>query len=144
SQPFTLRGVTLVVCSKNLVRNRTRLDCWTPLSLRCIERGGWHGRSWRSLQPTSVVKGVSKNAVQCGRINLIGRGSPIGGLLCIVMLKFPSCLSVVECGGVASKLELIHHRVRTALFSFEQKRHVDLEFDEFCRLILVAAGCALI
>jgi hypothetical protein len=31
-----------------------------------------------------------------------------------------------------------------ALFSFEQKRHVDLEFDEFCRLIFIASGRALV
>ena len=31
-----------------------------------------------------------------------------------------------------------------ALFSFEQKRHVDLEFDKFCRLIFIASRSALV
>ena len=31
-----------------------------------------------------------------------------------------------------------------ALFSFEQKRHVNLEFDELCRLIFIASGRALV
>jgi hypothetical protein len=31
-----------------------------------------------------------------------------------------------------------------ALFSFEQKRHVNLEFDELCRLIFISSGRALV
>jgi len=75
--------------SENLVRNRTRLDRWTSLSLGCVERRCRHGRSCRPLHPTNIVKGVRKNAVQCRRINLIRRTSPIRSLFWIVMLKFP-------------------------------------------------------
>ena len=60
------------------------------------------------------------------------------------MLKFPSRLGVIECGRVSGKLKLVHHRVCAALFSFEQKRHVNLEFDELCRLIFIASGRALV
>ena len=60
------------------------------------------------------------------------------------MFKFPRRLSVIECRRIPGKLKLVHHRVRAALFSFEQKRQVNLEFNERCRLVFIASRRSLI
>ena len=60
------------------------------------------------------------------------------------MLKFPSRLGVIERRRIPGKLKLIHHRVCATLFSFEQKRHVNLEFDELRCLIFIASRGAFV
>jgi len=56
------------------------------------------------------------------------------------MFEFPCRLSVIKSWGISRKLELLHKGLRPTLFAFEQKRHVNLEFDQLCCLILVATG----
>ena len=60
------------------------------------------------------------------------------------MFVLPRSLSVIESRRIACKLELLHHGVRAALFAFEQKRHVNLEFNKLCRLILIATWSSLV
>src|SRR4029453_13587749 len=59
------------------------------------------------------------------------------------MLKFPCSLGIIESGRVSCKLELFHHRLCAALFSFEQERHVNFKFHELCCLILIASWSSL-
>ena len=55
------------------------------------------------------------------------------------MLKFPRGLGIVQSWRIPCELELIHHRLRATLLPLEQKRHVNFELNEFCRLIFVAS-----
>src|SRR5207249_5293976 len=137
------------VCSKHTVRDWTRLNCRSTLSLRrtniCrVERERRCGRTFGPLDPPDVIKRVSENAVKRWRINLVGRTGPIRGLLQVIMLILPGCLSIIKRWCIARELKLLHHRVRAAFFSLEQKRHVNLELNKLRRLILIATWSSLV
>ena len=96
------------------------------------------------MQPPDIIECISKDAVERLRINLVGRIGPILGFLRIVVLILPCGLCVIKRRRIARELEFLHHRVRAALFSIHQEGHVNFEFDQLGRLILVAAGDAFI
>src|SRR4029077_7980595 len=73
--------------------------------------------AFRSLQPSDIIESISKNAVEGRRANLVGRVGPFLALLRIIVLVLPSCLRVIERGGIARELEFLHHRMRPALFA---------------------------
>ena len=56
------------------------------------------------------------------------------------MFELPRCLRVIKRRGITGELELLHHLLRLAVFSFEQQRHEDLEFNHLSGLIFIAAG----
>ena len=60
------------------------------------------------------------------------------------MLILPGCLSIIKRWCIARELKLLHHRVRAAFFSLEQKRHVNLELNKLRRLILIATWSSLV
>ena len=60
------------------------------------------------------------------------------------MLILPRCLGIIKRRRISGKLKLLHHRVRAALFSLEQMRHVNLEFNKLRRLIFIAARDSII
>ena len=53
------------------------------------------------------------------------------------MFKFPRRLGIVERWRIPRELELLHNRLCSTLLSFQQERHVDLEFDELRGLVLI-------
>src|SRR5438270_12836655 len=55
------------------------------------------------------------------------------------MFKLPGRLRVIQGRRIAGELKLFHHLLRAALFAFEQKRHVDVEFDQLGRFAFIAA-----
>ncbi len=93
-----------------------------------------------ALNPAKIVKGIGKNRVQRRRINFLGGSDPVRRLRGIVMLKLPCRLRVIQSRRIAGKLELLHHPLGAAFFALQQKRHVNLEFDEIRGLIFFAAG----
>src|SRR5882724_8071600 len=60
------------------------------------------------------------------------------------MFKLPRRLGIIERGRIARELELLHHRLRATLLSFKQKCHVNFEFNELGRLILIAPRSSII
>src|ERR1051325_10127466 len=55
------------------------------------------------------------------------------------MFELPSGLGVIQCRGVARKLELFHHLLRPSVFSFKQEGEIDVEFDQLPGLVLVTS-----
>ena len=55
------------------------------------------------------------------------------------MFEFPGRLRVIECRGIAAKLELLHQFLRSAILSFQQVSEEHLEVDQLRCLVLVSA-----
>ena len=53
------------------------------------------------------------------------------------MFELPGGLGVIERRRVAGELELLHHLLRAAVFSFEKQRQIDFEFDDLRRLVFI-------
>src|SRR5204863_389585 len=114
SSPLTIHSLRFdkraTIEEETLAGAEAMVDC--AGGIVCIKRDRRRSCTLRSLQPTNVVKCISKDAVERRRINLVCRIGPILGFLRIVVLVFPCGLSVIECRRVARELKFLHHRVR--------------------------------